>query len=154
MTSEAPDRPYAGRLEADAHRFAIRVYYEDTDAGGVVYHARFLHFCERARSDLLAIIGIDQAAALAGGEGGFVVAHLDIRYRAPARLGDALVVESRLEKIGRSSLVIQQGVRRDRQEVAAVRVTVAFVGADGRPRGLPAAWIAALQAIGSLPPAL
>lgn len=147
MMADDPDQPYAGRLAGRAHCFAIRVYYEDTDAGGVVYHANYLRFLERARSDLLDLLGLDQAAALAAGAGHYLVAELAIRYRLAARLGEALVVVSRVERVRGSSLVIQQRVMRDRQEVASARVTVVFVNAQGRPSRQPAEWIAVFEAL-------
>ena len=98
---------------AASNRFPLRVYFEDTDAGGVVYHANYLRFMERARSDMLRVAGIDQRAALEGGEGVFAIADLAIRYRRPAKLDDALVVVSRVARSGGASCVIQQRVMRD-----------------------------------------
>lgn len=141
------DAPYTGRLAGPDHLFAVRVYYEDTDAGGVVYHANYLRFMERARTDLLALIGIDLAAALAAGEGTYVVAAADLRFRTPARLGDALLVASRAMELRAASCVIQQTVSRDGVELVSASVTVAFVGADGRPRRQPAAWMRAFRAL-------
>ncbi len=143
----SPDTPYAGRLDGGAHRFAVRVYYEDTDAGGMVYHAAHLRFMERARSDLLALCGIDLPASQAAGAGGYVVAELAIRYRRPARLGDALLVTSRVRELGGSSLVVGQSVTRAAAEVADASVRLGFIGADGRPRRQPASWTAAFRAM-------
>lgn len=143
----SPDAPYTGHFADGAHRFAIRVYYEDTDAAGVVYYANYLRFLERARTDFLSLLDIDLAASQAEGQGLYVVAEVNIRYRAPARLGDALVVTSRLQQINGSSLVVQQAVSRDCVEVAAATVRVVFVGADGRPRRQPAHWISAFRGI-------
>ena len=92
----ALDQPYAGRFVDGAHRFALRVYFEDTDLTGIVYHANYLRFMERARSDMLRAAGIDQRAAHEAGEGAYAVAALAIRYRRPAKLDDALVVVSRV----------------------------------------------------------
>jgi acyl-CoA thioester hydrolase len=147
MPPEPSDRPYAGRFVDGEHRFAVRVYYEDTDAGGVVYHANYLRFCERARTDMLALAGADIAAALAAGEGGYVVSAAKLDYRMPARLGDALIVASRLAQVRASSCVIQQRVMRDDQLVVDAHITVAWVGSDGRPRRQPRAWITAFEAI-------
>ena len=143
----SPDAPYTGRIADGEHRFAVRVYYEDTDAGGVVYHASYLRFMERARTDLLSGLGMDLAASQGSGEGLYVVAELTIRYRAPARLGDALLITSRLQQITGSSLVVQQAVSRDGAEVAAATVRVVFVGPDGRPRRQPAHWVSAFRAM-------
>jgi len=145
MSDASLDQPYSGRFVDREHRFAVRVYYEDTDAGGVVYHANFLRFFERARTDMLALAGADIAAALSVGEGGYVVAAADIRYVRPAKLGDALTIVSRLVTVRQAACVIQQSVMRDDQLVVEGRLTVAWVGADGRPRRQPAAWIEAFQ---------
>jgi acyl-CoA thioester hydrolase len=147
MSPQFIDAPYSGRFVAGEHRYALRVYYEDTDAGGVVYHASYLRFCERARSDMLALAGADIAAALRDGEGGYVVARAELNYRAPARLGDALVVRSRLEQVRSSACVIHQRVMRDDQLVVDGHITVAWVGPDGRPRRQPRTWIDAFSAL-------
>ncbi|MEH3107303.1 MAG: YbgC/FadM family acyl-CoA thioesterase [Sphingomonas fennica] len=132
-------RPDAGRLADGAHLLPVRVYYEDTDAGGVAYHATYLRWMERGRSELLAALGIDQQAALADGTGHYVVADLAIRYRLPARLQDALVVESRPVTAAAASALIHQTVRRGDEVLATAEVRVAFVS-GGRPARQPAAW--------------
>ena len=147
MLNDPSDRPYAGRFVDGEHRFAVRVYYEDTDAGGVVYHANYLRFFERARTDLLALLGADLGETLSAGEGGYVVAEAQLKYVRPAKLGDALVVASRLAELRQASCVVQQRVMRDGQVLVEGRLTVAFVGADGRPRRQPAAWIEAFKAL-------
>ena len=141
------DRPYAGRFAGGEHRFALRVYYEDTDAGGVVYHANYLRYFERARTDMMALAGIDIHAAATAGEGGYVVAEVQLRYLAPARLGDVLVIASRVIEVGSASSTIQQRVIRDGQVISDGRVVVVFVGPSGRPRRQPEHWIAALGAL-------
>ena len=78
------EKPYEGAFVGDAHHFALRVYIEDTDLGGVVYHANYIRFLERARSDLLRAAGIDQRAAIEKGEGVYAVAELRIKYIKPA----------------------------------------------------------------------
>ena len=142
-----PDEPYSGRIAGGEHLFAVRVYYEDTDAGGIVYHANYLRFMERARTDMLALAGVDLGATLAAGEGTYVVAAGDIAFRRPARLGDALLVTSRMAEIRGSSCVIHQGVSRNGLEIARATITVVFVDAGGRPRRQPAGWIAAFRAM-------
>ncbi|HEX4848739.1 MAG TPA: YbgC/FadM family acyl-CoA thioesterase, partial [Novosphingobium sp.] len=82
--------PPEGLIAGRQHRFAVRAYYEDTDLSGVVYHANYLRWFERARSDFVRLIGIDQRAAVESGEGAFAVADMAIRYAAPARLDDAV----------------------------------------------------------------
>jgi acyl-CoA thioester hydrolase len=146
MSANPPDRPYAGHFIDGDHRFAVRIYYEDTDAGGVVYHANYLRFFERARTDMLALLGADLGQALAAGEGGYVVTDANIKFKRPAKLGDALIIISRLGELRSASCVVHQRVMRDGQLLVEGRLTVAFVGADGRPRRQPAAWIEAFKA--------
>jgi len=146
MSADLLDRPYAGHFVDGEHRFAVRVYYEDTDAGGVVYHANYLRFFERARTDMLALLGADLGETLRAGEGGYVVSEAAIKFRRPAKLGDGLIILSGLVELRSASCVVHQRVMRDRQLLVEGRLTVAFVGADGRPRRQPAAWIKAFQA--------
>ncbi|MBY0583550.1 MAG: YbgC/FadM family acyl-CoA thioesterase [Sphingomonas sp.] len=125
----------------------IRVYFEDTDLSGVVYHANYLRYMERGRSDMLRLAGIDQRAAHEAGEGAYAVTDLQIAYRAPARLDDALVVASRLVELRPASCRIHQRVMRDGLIVADARVTVAFVAPSGRARRQPAAWVTAFGSL-------
>ncbi|WP_076070132.1 tol-pal system-associated acyl-CoA thioesterase [Sphingomonas montana] len=141
MTRDDLDRPYAGGFVGAEHRFALRVYFEDTDLTGVVYHANYLRYMERARSDMLRAAGIDQRAAQEDGTGAYVVADLAIRYLAPARLDDAVQVVSRVMRVGAASCVIQQTVMRGTVVLATAEVTAAFVSPQGRPRRQPRAWI-------------
>jgi acyl-CoA thioester hydrolase len=141
MVNDATDQPFAGRFVGCEHRFALRVYFEDTDLTGIVYHANYLRFMERARSDMLRAAGIDQRAAHEAGEGAYAVSDLAIRYRRPARLDDALVVLSRLKDVRGASCVIQQRVMRGTDELAVADVTAAFIAPDGRPRRQPRDWV-------------
>jgi acyl-CoA thioester hydrolase len=145
MECAKSDRPYEGRFLDGEHRFTVRVYYEDTDAGGVVYHANFLRFFERARTDMLALAGANIAATLNAGEGGYVVASADLKYLRPARLGEVLIILSRLVEVRQAACTIQQRVMRDDQILVEGKLSVAFVGADGRPKRQPTAWIEAFQ---------
>ena len=141
------DPPYSGRIAEGAHRFAVRVYYADTDAGGVVYHANYLNFFERARFDFLERCGADHVGALEAGEGAYVVAEATLRYLRPARLNDALVIVSRVEAVRAASCVIQQRVMRDGEGLVEGRVVVAWVWPDGRPKSQTPEWIEAFRAI-------
>ncbi|AGH50117.1 MULTISPECIES: YbgC/FadM family acyl-CoA thioesterase [Sphingomonadales] len=141
MVKDALDQPFEGRFVGTEHRFALRVYFEDTDLSGVVYHANYLRFMERARSDMLRVAGIDQRAAQEGGEGYYAVADLSIRYRRPAKLDDALLVVSQVREIRAASCVIHQRVMRGGEVVAEADVTAAFLSPDGRPRRQPRGWI-------------
>ena len=93
----SPPQPYQGHFDGTRHMFAVRVYFEDTDFSGVVYHARYLHFMERARSDMLARVGIDQRVMQEAGQGAYAVTEMKIRYRRPAKFDDALLVISTVE---------------------------------------------------------
>lgn len=141
MVNDVRDLPPSGRFENGEHRFACRVYFEDTDFTGVVYHANYLRFMERARSDMLRIAGIDQRKAHAAGEGAYSVAELAIRYRRPAQLDDDLLILSRMQDVRAASVAIHQRVMSDSGLLADADVRVAFVGPDGRPRRQSAQWV-------------
>ena len=134
------DHPYRGGFVGKEHRFALTVYFEDTDTAGIVYHANYLRFFERARSDMLRAAGIDQRAAIESGEGVYVVADLEIKYRASARLDDDLVVRSEVVAVRAASCTIQQRVMRGPDVLTEARVTAAFVW-EGRPKRQPSAWV-------------
>jgi acyl-CoA thioester hydrolase len=143
-----------GRLDGTAHFFPVRVYYEDTDLSGIVYHANYLKWFERARSDLLRVIGIDQRAAHEAGAGVYTVAELTIRYAAPARLDDDVTIETRALELGAASCRLDQRALRGGELLAAAQLRVGFVGPDGRPRRQPDAWRAAFATlIGDTKPA-
>ena len=139
--------PYQGHFEGARHLFAVRVYFEDTDFSGVVYHARYLHFMERARSDMLACVGIDQRTVHAAGQGAYAVTEMHIKYRRPAHFDDALVVISTVEAVRAASCDIHQTVMRGDDILTEAQVTAAFVSPDGKPRRQPAHWVAAFQLI-------
>jgi acyl-CoA thioester hydrolase len=139
--------PYSGHFDGPRHLFAVRVYFEDTDFSGLVYHSRYLHFMERARSDMLACAGIGQRAAFEGGEGVYAVADLHIKYRAPAHFDDALLVVSTVEEIRGASVVIHQRVMRGDQLLTQAEVTAAFLSPEGRPKRQPREWLTAFEAI-------
>lgn len=140
-------QPYHGHFEGPRHLFAVRVYFEDTDFSGVVYHSRYLHFMERARSDMLSVAGINQQAAYAVGEGVYAVADLHIKYRAPAHFDDALLVVSTVEEIRGASVIIHQRVMRGNQVLTEAEVTAAFLTPEGRPRRQPREWLDAFEGI-------
>lgn len=145
MVKDVQDRPHEGRFVGPEHRFAVRVYFEDTDLTGVVYHANYLRFMERARSDMLRAAGIDQVAAQDAGEGYYAVSDLSIRYRRPAKLDDALLILSEVREIRAASCVIHQRVMRGDEVVAEADVTAAFIAPNGRPRRQPRGWIAIFE---------
>lgn len=139
------DLPVEGRFEGREHRFPVRVYFEDTDLTGVVYHANYLRYMERARSDMLRLVGINQRAAMEAGEGAYAVAALDIKYRRPARLDDALVVVSHLTHLRAAAVCIHQRVMCGPEVLAEADVTAALVAPDWRPKRQPAAWTAMFE---------
>ncbi len=141
MSSEKEPLPASGFFVGGEHLFPLRVYYEDTDLSGVVYHANYLRYMERARSDMLRVAGIDQRAAQESGVGTYAVAEVSVRYRAPARLDDDLLVRSRVEAVSAVRCVIAQSVWRGDILLSDGGVTVAFIDSGGRPRRQPADWI-------------
>ena len=141
MVLPSEDQPVEGRFDGREHRFPVRVYFEDTDLSGVVYHANYLRYMERARSDMLRLAGIDQRSFQEAGEGAYAVSSLAIRYRRPARLDDALVVVSRVIGVGAATATIQQRVMRGDETLTEALVTAAFLTREGRPRRQPKAWV-------------
>lgn len=137
----APER---GRLLAGRHHLPLRVYYEDTDAGGVVYHANYLRYFERARTEMMALLGIGNIAALAKDGWVYVVTGATLAFKAPARLGDVLTIVSEVIEARGARCAVQQRVMRDRQVLVTAEIKLALVGIDGRPRPHPKAWLDAL----------
>jgi acyl-CoA thioester hydrolase len=151
MTS-FPLEPPGGRFDGPVHRYAVRAYFEDTDLSGVVYHANYLRWFERARSDMLRLLGIDQRAAFEAGEGAYAVSELTMRFFLPAKLDDTVVIVSTAEELRAASCRMHQRAFRRSPEGAEIllteaRLRIGFVGPDGRPRRQPAAWRAAFATI-------
>jgi acyl-CoA thioester hydrolase len=149
MISSEFDQPYRGGFVGNAHHFALSVYFEDTDAAGIVYYANYLRFMERARSDMIRCVGVDQFAELQASGSAYAVAEVSIRYLKPARLGDDLVVVSTVEQVRGVSVLIHQRVMRGSEELTDARVTAAFLTAEGRPQRQPKAWVEQFNAIGA-----
>jgi acyl-CoA thioester hydrolase len=147
MAAQSLDTPYRGGFIGSEHRFALTVYFEDTDTAGVVYYANYLKFMERARSDMLRAVGIDQQAMLQGDGSAYFVVEVDIKYRRPARLGDDLQVVSNVEQVRASSVHIHQRVMRGEEVLSDARVTAAFLDGAGRPRRQPKDWVEKFKAI-------
>ena len=124
---------------SEPFRFPLTVYYEDTDAAGVVYYANYLKFMERARTEWLGSLGFDVAEFEAAHGVVFVVQRLEIDYRLPARLRDRLETTVELAELGRARMVALQQVRRRTSVLAQARVTLACVErASFRPARIPA----------------
>ena len=141
------ETPTAGRFDGREHRLPVRVYFEDTDLSGIVYHANYLRYMERARSDMLRLAGIDQRAAMEAGEGAWAVTDLAIKYRSPAKLDDDILVVSTVEAVRGASVIIAQRILRGQDTLTEGRVTAAFLSPEGRPRRQPAGWADRFTAI-------
>lgn len=141
MIAAAIVKPASGRFQDGVHHFPVRVYFEDTDLSGLIYHANYLRYMERARSDMLRLAGIDQRVALEEGEGVYAVAELKISYKRPAKLDDDLLVVSKVMEIRAASCTIHQTVICDGQILTDGEVTAAFLSPGGRPKRQPKAWI-------------
>jgi acyl-CoA thioester hydrolase len=136
-----PDRPYDGAFVGQTHHFALRVYFEDTDVAGVVYYANYLKYMERARSDMLRLLGVDQRAVLEAGDGVYVVAEAHVKYRGSAKLDDELLVVSEVRAVRAASCLIHQRVRRGQEVLADAMITAAFIDTQGRPKRQPRDWV-------------
>jgi acyl-CoA thioester hydrolase len=132
-------------------RFPVRVYYEDTDAGGIVYDANYLKFIERARSEALLALGISQTGLRARRGVVFAVRSVTVDYRAPARLEDDLVVATSVTAVGGARIEMIQDVMRDDATLVACRVTLACLGTEGRPARIPAEVRSALAGVMAAP---
>ena len=138
----------SGLIDGPLHRFAVRAYFEDTDLSGVVYHANYLRWFERARSDFVRLLGIDQRAVNEAGIGAFAVADLSIRYAAPARLDDGILIETLCSELGAASCRMhQKAIREDGLLLAEATFRVGFVSPEGKPRRMPDGWRAAFAPI-------
>ncbi|TIX49876.1 YbgC/FadM family acyl-CoA thioesterase [Alteraurantiacibacter aquimixticola] len=133
-------QPPTGIFEGQSHLFPLRIYYEDTDLSGLVYHANYLKYAERARSDLLRLLNIDQRAAHEAGEGNYAVAEANIRFFAPARLDDSLTVQTRCVELKAASVRLAQVIMRGDDKLVEIAVRVGFIAPNGRPRRQPDEW--------------
>ena len=139
--------PASGRFEGKAHLLPVRVYYEDTDFTGVVYHANYLRYFERGRSEFLRLTGVshtqlrglDQPMA-------FVVVRMTIDYRKAARIDDALIVRTEYARLAKARLHVRQTLLRGLDVIAEAVEEIACIDLDGRPRRPPAALIDGLRA--------
>ncbi len=150
----------SGWFAADgSHRFPLRVYYEDTDAGGIVYHANYLRFAERARSEMLYLLGFRQTALAAGEDArsavrpgvvtgvSFAVRRATIDFIAPAKLEDTLEVDTRIADIRGASFAVAQIIRRDGRDLARADLQLVTINPAGRAVRLPDAVRAAMDAL-------
>ena len=129
------DAPTAGRFEGREHRLPVRVYYEDTDFTGLVYHANYVRYFERGRSDCLRLMGIGHAELLDGDKPlAFVVSKMGLSFLKPARIDDPLVVRTQYDAINGPRLLISQAITRGEEVLCRAEVEVVCIHMDGRPR--------------------
>lgn len=138
----------SGALTSFGHRLMARVYYADTDFSGVVYHARYLEFFERGRSDFLRLAGVHHTE-LADGKHGekivWVVRRMEIDFRGPAKIDDVLTIETRTVEISGARITMAQQLKRGDDVLVEARVEAAIIGENGRPRRFPRDWIEAFM---------
>jgi acyl-CoA thioester hydrolase len=133
-----------GELTPFGHRIKARVYFADTDFSGVVYHARYLEFLERGRSDYLRLSGIHHTELAEGRHGErivWVVRRMEIDFRSPARIDDILTVETHTQAISGARIFMVQQIRRGDEVLIEAKVEAAIIGETGRPRRFPKEWI-------------
>ena len=134
----------SGRLDGARHILPVRIYFEDTDFSGVVYHGSYVRFMERGRTDFLRLVGIGHDALARGDHGGepgeqlaFAVRRMAIEFLKPARIDDVIEVETSVRELGGARIVLAQTVRRGAETLVTAEVTVAMINAAGQPRRLP-----------------
>lgn len=123
----------AGIFEDTTHLISYRVYYEDTDSAGVVYYANYLKFAERARTEALRALGINQSALMADKGIGFVVRHIDMDFLKPLRLDDIVVIETSLQELRKVRMTMRQIIKKGSEPCASLTVTIACVDRQFRP---------------------
>ena len=141
---EYPDA-LSGELIDGGHRLSARVYYADTDFSGVVYHARYLEFLERGRSDFLRLADVHHTELAQGKHGEtlvWVVKRMEIDFRAPARIDDILVIDTRVAEVSGARIRMAQQITRGSDLLIEARVEAALINGEGRPRRFPKEWIA------------
>ena len=147
MTAEQASA-LSGELTPFGHRLRARVYFADTDFSGVVYHARYLEFFERGRSDFLRLAGVHHTELMDGKHGEkivWVVKRMEIDFRASARIDDILTVDTRTLDISGARIVMGQTISRSDALLVEARVEAAIIGESGRPRRFPKEWIPAFM---------
>ena len=141
-----PLTPLSGVLADGRHRQLVRVYYADTDFSGVVYHARYLEFFERGRSDFLRLAGVHHTELAEGKHGEklvWVVRRMEIDFRQPARIDDILTVDTVTENVSGARIFMAQQIRRGDEVLVEARIEAAIISESGRPRRFPKEWMEA-----------
>lgn len=132
------DQPNSGQFEGREHRLPVRVYYEDTDFSGIVYHANYLRFFERGRSDFLRVAGVHHTELLEGEQPiAFAVNRMEIDFLKPARIDDALRVRTVFETMRGPRIFISQTIERAGEALVRAKVEVCCISLTGRPRKPP-----------------
>ncbi len=134
------ENPTSGTIDCGRHVLPLRVYFEDTDLSGVVYHANYLRFMERARTEMLRCIGIVQTEVMAAGTGYYAVHKIDLTYHRPARLDDHLTVVTRVLEVRAATTKLEQNVWRGDELLCAGIINAAFLDMEGRPRRQSKLW--------------
>jgi acyl-CoA thioester hydrolase len=127
----------SGRMEGKTHHFPVRVYYAETDAGGIVYHAAYLNFAERARTEMMRLFGLDHHQLFRDHGMLFAVRSLEIDYLRPARLDDQLCLRSGVSHVGGASLHIDQCIWRGAEELVRLVIRLVCMHKDGRAMRIP-----------------
>ena len=144
--SYATDTIKGKLFEDKTFSFPIRIYYEDTDAGGIVYYANYLKYAERARTEFLRHLGINQQEMLKNQECGFVVRNCNVNYKSPARLDDALNITCKVTELKGASLKMEQKLYREDTVICEIEITLVFLSlATMRPSKIPAEISSLLQ---------
>ena len=139
--------PPQGRMAGGVHVYPVRVYYEDTDVGGGVYYANYLKFAERARTEMLRLIGFPHGEMMERDGRAFAVRRCEADYIRPARFDDSLEVHTGSVDVEAASLWLDQRVKRDGDDLAVLRVRLACIGQNGKPARLPVRLRIALAAL-------
>ena len=139
--------PHDGRFVDGQHFFACRVYFEDTDFSGIVYHANYLRYFERARSDLLRVLDIDHRSAMEEDDGAFAVAEMNIKYVRPAELNDNLLVVTQVTSVRAAGSHMAQKIYRDGERLATVELLVVYITFSGRAKRMPKHWLTAFESV-------
>ena len=134
------DTPSIGRIEAGRHLLPIRVYFEDTDHTGIVYHANYLRYMERARTEMLRHAGVDHPAAMAENDGFWTVHAMTITWHSPARIDDQLVVVTTVTRVRAAANELTHQVMRGETLLCSAAVTAAFLAMNGRPQRQSRIW--------------
>lgn len=140
-TTDSVELPQCGHIVGKTHFLPVRVYFSDTDSGGVVYHGRYLDMAEHARTEMLRCVGLDHRQLIEETGNCFVVKRVEVEYHRPARLDWVVTVESEVVKLGRASLELRQRVCTGTTPLVEIQVRMGFVDLEtGRPTQIPPSW--------------